>query len=108
MQFSSLLVAAAAFALANAAAKFTNPSFNSVTAGKTFNITWEGASGPVTLTLKNGPTTALNTVSVIASMYCLRVQSSIFANIFCRRIVRWIIRMVCTSYPSSGHLRNPD
>ena len=68
MQFSKLLVAAAAFVVAQAV-QFTNPSFNSITAGQAFNLTWTGATGAVTLTLKNGPSTALKTVSTIASMY---------------------------------------
>lgn len=67
MQFSKFIVAAAAFSVAQALVQFTNPSFNSVTAGQPFNITWSGASGAVTLTLKDGPSTALVTVNQIAS-----------------------------------------
>jgi hypothetical protein len=66
MQFSKVLVAAAAFVVAQAV-EFTNPSFNSVTAGQPFNITWSGAVGAVTIVLKNGPPTALVTVTTIGS-----------------------------------------
>jgi hypothetical protein len=66
MQFSKFIAAAAAFAVAQAV-QFTNPNFNSVTAGQAFNVTWSGAVGAVTLTLKDGPSTALVTVSTIAS-----------------------------------------
>ncbi|QSZ34560.1 hypothetical protein DSL72_006154 [Monilinia vaccinii-corymbosi] len=65
MQFSAIFLAAAAATLAGAV-QLTNPSFQ-VTAGSAFNITWSDARGPVTLTLKNGPSTDLHTVSVIAS-----------------------------------------
>lgn len=69
MQFSSVLLAAAAFALANAVQFTMSASFFStaISAGSTVNITWSGASGPVTLLLKNGPATNLQTVSTIAS-----------------------------------------
>ncbi|KAL3419958.1 hypothetical protein PVAG01_08457 [Phlyctema vagabunda] len=48
------------------AAKFGNSAFE-VAAGSPFEITWSDATGPVTITLKNGPSTALNDVSTIAS-----------------------------------------
>jgi hypothetical protein len=70
MQFSNVLLAAAAFALTNAIPQFTmTASFftTGLTAGSTYNITWSGASGPVTLFLKNGDPTNLQTVSTIAS-----------------------------------------
>jgi hypothetical protein len=68
MQFSSILLAAAAFALSNAA-QFTNTaaSFDGITVGKAVNLTWDDASGPVTLILKNGDPSDLQTVSTIAS-----------------------------------------
>ncbi|KAF5876027.1 putative extracellular matrix protein [Botrytis fragariae] len=65
MQFSTLFLAAAAATLASAV-KLTNSNF-AVTAGTPFNITWSDAEGPVTLVLKNGPSTALTTVSTIGS-----------------------------------------
>ncbi|KAI9647562.1 hypothetical protein NHQ30_003947 [Ciborinia camelliae] len=65
MQFSTLFLAAAAATLASAV-ELTNPSFN-VAAGSPFNITWANADGPVTLTLKDGPSTNLHTVTVIGS-----------------------------------------
>jgi hypothetical protein len=71
MQFTKVLLAAAAFAVANAQVEFTmGQSFFAAiyTAGVTpMNLTWDLNSGPVTLKLKNGPKTALNTVSTIAS-----------------------------------------
>ncbi|KAH8662945.1 Ser-Thr-rich glycosyl-phosphatidyl-inositol-anchored membrane family-domain-containing protein [Tricladium varicosporioides] len=50
-----------------AAVQFTNRDFNKVTAGQTFTLTWSGASGPVEILLKNGPSTALVTVSTVAT-----------------------------------------
>ena len=48
---------------------FTNTDF-SVEAGKPFTITWEGASGPVTLELISGPDSAnLSRVLTIGSQY---------------------------------------
>jgi hypothetical protein len=54
-----------------AAVQFMNPSFAGITAGSPFTITWQHASGPVTITLMNGGPTDLTTVSIIASMYCI-------------------------------------
>lgn len=70
MQFSLAVVAAAAFALTEAA-MFTMPpqSFVGIKAGTALNITWSGASGPATILLKNGPATALKTAATIACMY---------------------------------------
>jgi len=65
MKFSSILVAALA-AVAEAKIAFTNSAFD-VEAGKPFNLTWGGNVGPVTITLKNGPQTALKDVMVIDS-----------------------------------------
>lgn len=71
MQFSKVLIAAATFALANAVPTFTmNPSFGSETylAGSSvLGLTWSGATGPVTLYLVEGPSSALNTVATIQS-----------------------------------------
>lgn len=64
--FTSVLVAG--FAALAQAVQLTNTNFN-VQAGQAFEITWSDASGPVTLTLKNGPSTDLKTVSTIASEY---------------------------------------
>ena len=63
MQFTSLLLAAAALVGVNAV-NLTNSDYT-VTAGTSFPISWGGAAGPVTLTLKNGPALDLNTVSTI-------------------------------------------
>ncbi|KAI2618464.1 Ser-Thr-rich glycosyl-phosphatidyl-inositol-anchored membrane family-domain-containing protein [Hypoxylon sp. NC1633] len=45
----------------------TNSNFNGIEAGKPFEITWSGATGAVTLTLKDGPADNLKTVSEIVS-----------------------------------------
>lgn len=51
------------------AARLTNTAeqYSDVKAGEPYKITWENASGPVTILLKNGPSTHLQTVSTIAS-----------------------------------------
>jgi hypothetical protein len=63
MKASALLIAAMA-AVANAAAAFTNSEYV-VEAGKPFALKWSGASGPVTINLKNGPKDNLKTVMTI-------------------------------------------
>ena len=65
-----------AFAVAQALVAFTDPagSFSEITAGKNFNFTWSGATGPVTLTLANGGANNLQPVSVIQSK-CLSTSS---------------------------------
>jgi hypothetical protein len=63
MKLSALFVAALA-ATAEALVQFTMSDVN-VQAGKAFNLTWSGNVGPVTITLKNGPPTALVDVMVI-------------------------------------------
>ncbi|KAK2046980.1 hypothetical protein LZ31DRAFT_551776 [Colletotrichum somersetense] len=62
--FTSVLVAG--FAALAQAVQLTNSNFD-VEAGKPFTITWSDAQGPVTLTLKNGPSTNLVTVQSIAT-----------------------------------------
>jgi hypothetical protein len=71
MHFTKVLLAAAAFTLASAQqVEFTmGQTFFAATytAGvSSMNLTWIQNSGPVTLKLKNGPKTALNTVALIA------------------------------------------
>ncbi|KAI1001457.1 hypothetical protein K3495_g6742 [Podosphaera aphanis] len=68
MQMITFLAAAAFYASAEAA-KLTNTpqDFVNVKAGQPFTISWTDAAGPVTILLKNGPSTNLNTVSTIAS-----------------------------------------
>jgi len=63
MRFSALVVAGLA-ASVNAMVAFTNSAFD-VEAGKPFTLTWSGNSGPVTITLKNGPATVLKDVMVL-------------------------------------------
>jgi hypothetical protein len=49
------------------AVQFTNTFYDyQIAGGDPVNLTWTGAVGPVTLTLKNGSTTNPVTVSVIA------------------------------------------
>ncbi|GKT54970.1 extracellular matrix protein [Colletotrichum tofieldiae] len=60
--FTSVLVAG--FAALAQAVQLTNSNFD-VQAGEPFTITWSDAQGPVTLTLKNGPSTNLATVQTI-------------------------------------------
>ncbi|KAF8857460.1 hypothetical protein BDZ45DRAFT_726732 [Acephala macrosclerotiorum] len=68
MQFSSVLLAGVAFAVAQAANfTMTASQFVSVETGSPFDITWTGAVGSVTLLLKNGASSDLKTVSTIAS-----------------------------------------
>lgn len=57
-------------ATTTAALTFTNRAFNDLSPGKSVNITWENANGPVTLTLFQGGTaidTFLKNAGVIAS-----------------------------------------
>ncbi|TVY48796.1 hypothetical protein LOCC1_G001112 [Lachnellula occidentalis] len=66
MQFTTLLFAAAALVGVNAVVSLTNSDYI-VTVGTPFSIGWAGASGPVTITLKNGPALDLDTVSTLTS-----------------------------------------
>lgn len=63
------LFTAAAFIASAKAAKLTNTpqDFVNVKAGQPFTLTWTEASGPVTILLKNGPSTNLKTVTTLAS-----------------------------------------
>ncbi|KAK6948459.1 hypothetical protein Daesc_010225 [Daldinia eschscholtzii] len=45
----------------------TNSNFNGIETGKAFEITWSDAVGPVSLTLKDGPSDNLKTVSELTS-----------------------------------------
>lgn len=47
------------------AVAITNTNFNGIETGKPFEITWSDAAGPVSLTLKDGPSDNLKTVSEI-------------------------------------------
>ncbi|KAF6808117.1 hypothetical protein CSOJ01_07723 [Colletotrichum sojae] len=62
--FTSVIVAG--FAALAQAVQLTNSDF-SITAGEPFTITWSDNQGPVTLTLKNGPSTDLKTVTTITT-----------------------------------------
>ncbi|KAI3334757.1 Ser-Thr-rich glycosyl-phosphatidyl-inositol-anchored membrane family-domain-containing protein [Ustulina deusta] len=63
----SSVVFAALLGLVSAKVKLTNSNFDDIEAGSTFEITWGGAEGPVTLTLKNGPENNLNDVETITT-----------------------------------------
>lgn len=64
---SSILLAG----LASAKVALTNSAgdFADVEAGKPFEITWTDAQGPVTVTLKRGPSDNLSTVSTITCKF---------------------------------------
>jgi hypothetical protein len=66
MQFSTFFAAAALSGLA-AAVQLTNTVYNDITAGTSYSIGWSNATGPVTLTLKNGGANNLQTFSTITS-----------------------------------------
>lgn len=69
MQFSSVLLAAATIAAANAAKFGMGPAYfqTPYTAGTSvMNITWSDADGDATILLKNGVATDLKTVLTIA------------------------------------------
>lgn len=64
MKFLAVAAVAVLAAIAEAKASFTNTAYN-VEAGEPFTLTWAGNTGPVTITLKNGPEDDLKTVTVI-------------------------------------------
>ena len=69
MQFSTTLILAAVAALASAQNPFTFTSLTSITAGTPFNITWAPSTGTtdtVSLVLRQGESTDLDTVETIA------------------------------------------
>ncbi|KAI1773985.1 Ser-Thr-rich glycosyl-phosphatidyl-inositol-anchored membrane family-domain-containing protein [Hypoxylon cercidicola] len=45
----------------------TNSNFDGIEVGKAFEVTWSDATGPVTLTLKDGPSENLETVGELTS-----------------------------------------
>lgn len=53
--------------LASCKVALTNSNYDNIEAGESFTITWSGNTGPITLTLKNGPEGNLKTVSTITS-----------------------------------------
>ena len=66
MKFTAAVMAVLA-AVASAEVTLTNSDYD-IEAGKPFTIEWTGADGPVTITLKNGDPTDLQTVEVIDCM----------------------------------------
>lgn len=72
---SRFLAIAAAVSQALAEVQLTNSAY-AVTENQPFTITWSGAEGAVTLTLKDGSSTDLKTVSAIASKFYLCWQSA--------------------------------
>lgn len=65
----SSVILAAILGFVNAKVELTNSNFTGIEAGSTFEVTWAGAEGPVTLILKNGDSDDLKTVQTITSMY---------------------------------------
>ncbi|GAP83596.1 putative extracellular matrix protein [Rosellinia necatrix] len=63
----SSVVLAALLGLVDAKVHLTNSDFGDIEAGSTFEITWDEAQGPVTLTLKNGDENNLDTVETITT-----------------------------------------
>ncbi|KAI0457645.1 Ser-Thr-rich glycosyl-phosphatidyl-inositol-anchored membrane family-domain-containing protein [Xylaria acuta] len=63
----SSVVLAALLGFVNAKVQLTNSNFDDIEAGSTFEITWTGAEGPVTLTLKDGDEDDLKTVQTITT-----------------------------------------
>ncbi|TLS24773.1 hypothetical protein PpBr36_08641 [Pyricularia pennisetigena] len=66
MKFTLSACVAFLAAIAEARVQFTNSNF-AVEADKPFELTWSGATGPVTIYLKDGPSTNLRTVETLAS-----------------------------------------
>lgn len=66
MKFTLSACVAVLAAIAEARVQFTNSNFV-VEAGKPFELTWSGATGPVTISLKDGPSTNLRTVETLVS-----------------------------------------
>lgn len=64
------IVSLALLATLTRAVKFTNSAYD-VVPGEDFTITWTEAQGPVTLRLKSGPQTDLETVEEVTSLYIL-------------------------------------
>ncbi|KAJ8120424.1 hypothetical protein ONZ43_g2864 [Nemania bipapillata] len=63
----SSVVLSALLGLVNAKVHLTNSNFDGIEAGSTFEITWDDAEGPVTLTLKDGSENNLQTVQTITT-----------------------------------------
>jgi hypothetical protein len=95
MQFTNLVLAAAAFA-ASVSAKLilTDPTFAGIAVGTPFNITWSGAAGPVSLTLQNGPPNQLTDVAPITSAFPLIASPLLFLTDRIHRRRRIPIRFV--------------
>ncbi|KAF3055950.1 putative extracellular matrix protein [Daldinia childiae] len=67
MKVSFITTVLAALPAWVSAVAITNTNFNGIEAGKPFEVTWSDAAGPVSLTLKDGPSDNLKTVSEITS-----------------------------------------
>lgn len=66
MKVAAGVLLAALASVANAIVAFTNNGYD-VKAGQPFTLTWQGGVGPVTINLKNGPRSNLQTVQVLTS-----------------------------------------
>ena len=69
MYFSQILVLGAAFAVANAKVMITNSDYSGITFDHPFTVTWQGATGMVSLLLKNGVPSNQLLVDTIAGKF---------------------------------------
>ena len=84
MQFSTTLILAAVAALASAQNPFTFTSLTSIPAGTPFNITWAPSTGTtdtVSLVLRQGESTDLDTVETIACELSQHSHSHFFPKL---------------------------
>lgn len=69
MYFSQILVLGAALAVANANVMITNSDYSGITFDSPFTVTWQGATGMVSLLLKNGVPSNQLLVDTIAGKF---------------------------------------
>lgn len=69
MYFSQILALGAAFAVANAKVMITNSDYSGITFDHPFTVTWQGATGMVSLLLKNGVPSNQLLVDTIAGKF---------------------------------------
>lgn len=79
MKFLSTLLAVAVSSSLASALTFTNRNFYNIKPGTAFNITWDDAAGPVTLTLLEGGTPGyLEPVATLASESISQASNSAY------------------------------
>ncbi|KAK5629823.1 hypothetical protein RRF57_005538 [Xylaria bambusicola] len=89
------------------AVELTNSNFDGIEAGSTFEITWDDAEGPVTLTLKNGPENDLQTVEAITSgasggSYVWNVDSNLVSGDYAIEITDGVDVNYSQMFPVAG------